>query len=127
MRLLKLDKYNKIYVVEEFREEFEKTVNEHNVDGRYHRWLRRKLNVLDESGFSALSGRDFEPLENTDPKLYSMRYPKSPKNPRVVYAYIDDGAVYLLHTFKETSKKTGSDYNSAIKVATKRLKLIKGE
>ena len=105
-------------------EEFDETLNETKVDGRYHSWLRRKLNVLDASGFKALSDRDFELLEDTAPKLYAIRYPNSPKNPRVIYAYVDDGVVYLLHTFKETSKKTGSDYRSAIKVATNRLKCI---
>ena len=124
MRLFKLDTYNKIYAVEGFTEEFDETLNETAVDGRYHRWLRRKLNVLDASGFRVLSDRDFEPLEDTDPKLYAIRYPKSPKNPRVVYAYVDDGVVYLLHTFKETSKKTGSDYRSAIIIATNRLEYI---
>ena len=122
--MFKLDTYNKIYAVEGFMEEFDETLNETKADGRYHSWLRRKLNVLDASGFRALSDRDFEPLEDTDPKLYAIRYPKSPKNPRVVYAYVDDGVVYLLHTFKETSKKTGSDYRSAIKVATNRLESI---
>jgi len=106
-------------------EEFDETLNETKAEGRYHSWLRRKLNVLDTFGFKALSDRDFEPLEGTDPKLYAIRYPKSPKNPRVVYAYVDDGVVYLLHTFKETSKKSGSDYRSAIKVATNRLESIR--
>jgi len=125
LRLFKLDTYNKIYAVEEFMEEFDETLNETKAEGRYHSWLRRKLNVLDTFGFKALSDRDFEPLEGTDPKLYAIRYPKSPKNPRVVYAYVDDGVVYLLHTFKETSKKSGSDYRSAIKVATNRLESIR--
>ena len=79
-------------------EEFDETLNETKTNGRYHSWLRRKLNVLDASGFRALSDRDFVSLEDTNPKLYAIRYPKSPKNPRIVYAYVDDGMVYLLHT-----------------------------
>ena len=125
LQILKLDGFNRIYAVEGFAEEFDKVVSEKKNDGRYHNWLRRKLFVLDDSGYVALSDRDFEPLENSDPKMYAIRYPKSPKNPRVIYAYVDNGEVYLLHTFKETSKKTGSDYRSAIKIAENRLKSIK--
>ena len=121
---MQFEEYNRIYAVEGFGEEFEATLNESNKNGRYHKWLRRKLFVLDELKYGALSDRDFEHLEDTDPKLYAIRYPKSPKNPRVVYAYVDDGNVYLLYTFKETSKNTGSDYRSAIKIAQNRLKLI---
>ena len=122
MRLYKLDTYNKIYAVEDFMNEFDEVVSEKNATGRYHSWLRRKLSVLDASGY-LISDRDFEPLD-TNPRLYAIRYPKSPKNPRVIYAYIDHGKVCLLHTFKESSKQSGSDYRSAIKIATNRLKAL---
>lgn len=102
--------------------EFDEVVNETKATGRYHSWLRRKLNVLDAVGY-LISDRDFEPL-NTNPRLYAIRYPKSPKNPRVIFAYINNGKVCLLHTFKESSKQSGSDYRSAIKVATNRLKSL---
>lgn len=124
MGIVKFESYNNIYAVEGFQEEFQATVHEKKPTGRYHSWLRRKLAVLDYSGFSALSDRDFEQLEDCDPKLYAIRYPHSPINPRVIYAYVDNGEVYLLHTFKESSKKSGSDYRSAIKVAQNRLKSI---
>lgn len=124
LQVSKFERFNRIYAVEGFAEEFEKVVSEKRTDGRYHSWLRRKLFVLDDSGYFALSDRDFEPLENSNPKMYAIRYPKSPKNPRVIYAYVDNGKIYLLHTFKETSKKTGSDYRSAIKIAENRLKSI---
>lgn len=124
MQVLKLEGFNKIYIVENFSSEFDKVVSERNTNGRYHKWLRRKLAVLDANGYGVLSDRDFEPLENCDPKLYAIRYPKSPKNPRVVYAYVEDGAVYLLHTFKESSKSSGSDYQAGIRTATNRLKSI---
>ena len=111
-------------MVEGFQDEFDETLNETKTDGRYHKWLRRKLSVLDAPRNGVLVDRDFEPLENTHPKMYAIRYPKSPKNPRVIYVYVDNGEVYLLHTFKESSKKTGSDYNSAIKKAKSRLESI---
>lgn len=124
MRVLKLKGYTNVYMVEGFGEEFDQVVSEKKKDGRYHNWLRRKLSVLDASGYGALSDRDFEPLTDCDPKLYAIRYPKSPKNPRVVYVYVDSGKIYLLHTFKETSKSSGSDYRAGIKIATNRLKSI---
>lgn len=124
MQIFKLADYRKIYVVEGFEEEFDSVVKETNINGRYHKWLRRKLNVLDARGYGVLQDRDFEPLTGCNPKLYALRYPKSPVNPRVVYVYVGDGAVYLLHTFKESSKNSSSDYRSGIKVATNRLKLI---
>ena len=124
LQVLKLNGYTNVYMVEGFVEEFEKVVSEKKVTGRYHNWLRRKLNVLDASGYGALSDRDFEPLSGCDPKLYAIRYPKSPKNPRVIYAYVDSGKIYLLHAFRETSKSSGSDYRAGINVATNRLKSI---
>ena len=124
MQLIKVDGFNRIYMVEGFQEEFEKTLNETRSEDRYHKWLRLKLYILDAKGLGVLSDRDFEPLEDTHPKMYAIRYPKSPKNPRVIYVYVNNGEVYLLHTFKETSKKTGSDYRSAIIKAKKRLESI---
>ena len=125
MDRIKLCSYEKIYTVKGFQEEFQKVLKETNPNGQYHKWLRRKLDVLDDRSYGALSDRDFEPLSGTDPKLYAIRYPRSPKNPRVVYVYIDDGMVCLLHTFMETSKKSGSDYQSAINIAQNRLKQFK--
>lgn len=124
MRLVKIESYNRIYAVGMFEQEFDNIVNEKNNNSRYHKWLRRKLDVLDIAGYKALSDRDFEPLKDTNPKLYSIRYPKSKKNPRVIYAYVDEEAVYLLHTFKETSKKSKSDYQNAIRIALNRLKSV---
>lgn len=121
MNKKKFEDYNNIYAVEGFQEEFEKTLKEKNTDGRYHKWLRRKLAVLEESGYGGLMDRDFEKLEDTDPKLYAIRYPNSKKNPRVVYAYVDYGEVILLHTFQEKSKK---DYQSAITIATNMIQSL---
>ena len=121
MNKSKFEDYTNIYAVEGFQEEFEETLNEKDTNGRYHKWLRRKLAVLEESGYGGLTDRDFEKLEDTDPKLYAIRYPKSKKNPRVVYAYVDYGEVVLLHTFQEKSK---NDYQSAIRIATNRVKLL---
>ena len=121
MGLLKVDGFNRIYQLEEFQEEFEDTVSETKTTGRYHEWLRTKLRQLDALGYQACKLRDFEPLTDTDPKLYSIRYPKSPKNTRVLYIYVEGSRVYLLHAFNEKSK---SDYANAIKTATNRIKSL---
>ena len=121
MNVHKLDGFNKIYEVECFQEEFEKTVSETKPNGRYHKWLRTKLMQLDELGHLALKLRDFEPIKDTDPRLYAIRYPRSQKNPRVVYVYIENDKICLLHTFNE---KSTSDYNSAIKIAQNRTKSL---
>ncbi len=121
MGLLKVDGFNKIYQLEEFQEEFENTVSETKATGRYHKWLRAKLRQLDALGYQACKLRDFEPLVDTNPKLYSIRYPQSPKNTRVLYIYVEESRVYLLHAFNEKSK---SDYEHAIKTATNRVKSL---
>ena len=124
MALIKFDDYRNIYQVEGFQKEFEEVLDETDTNGRYHKWLRRKLSVLEANGYGGLIDRDFEKIEDTNPKLYAIRYPKSKKNPRIVYAYVDNGEVILLHTFLEKSKKTSSDYRAAIKIATNRLKSL---
>lgn len=93
-------------------------------DKRYYEWLLSKLYVLEEKGMDALKLESFEPLPSTNPKLYSIRYPHSPLNPRVIYVYVNGNEIYLLTAFKESSKKSNSDYTSAIKVAHDRLKYI---
>ena len=121
MRLVKFPLFNNVLAVDGFQKEFERTVKETKTDGRYHRWLRRKLSVLDASSYRALDDRDFECLQNTNPKLYAIRYPHSILNPRVIYAYIDNGKACLLCAFKETSKNKNSDYRTAIVHATNLL------
>lgn len=121
LEIEKVDGYKKIYQVEGFQKEFEKTVSEIKPNGRYHKWLRKQLFSLEDHGYDALKFENFEPLSDTNPKLYAIRYPRSKKNPRVIYIYVDDCDVYLLHAFKET--KT-SDYNQAVKTAEKRAKLF---
>lgn len=121
MEIIKTENFNNIYEVEQFQKEFKKITKNAK---RYNNWLLNKLSVLDEKGMEALRMESFEPLSNTSPKLYSIRYPHSPINPRVIYVYIDGDEIYLLTAFKESSKGGNGDYNSAIKIAHERLKLI---
>lgn len=122
--LLEIEKvggYERIYQVDCFEKEFLKTTSEKNLNGRYHRWLRQKLYSLDDFINNPLNPEDFEPLQSTNPKLFSIRYPRSKKNPRVLYIYVGKNQVYLLHAFKESKK---SDYVNAIKIAESRAKLF---
>ena len=121
LELLKTEGFNNIYEVEPFKKEFQKIAKR---DNRDYNWLIAKLRMLEKKGMDALKLESFEPLPNTNPKLYSIRYPHSPLNPRVIYVYINGNEIYLLTAFKESSKKTNSDYDSAIKVAQDRLKYL---
>ncbi len=118
----RLENFDNIYDSEQFEKDFEKIVKGNRE--RYHNWLRSKLKMLDKMGMKVLELDAFEPLSNTDPKLYSIRYNKSPVNPRVIYIYAKDNKIYLLTAFKEGSKKNSSDYREAIKVAQDRRKYI---
>lgn len=121
MEIKKVDGFTRIYQVDCFEKEFQKTTSEKRSDGRYHRWLRQRLFVLDDSNKNSLNPEIFEPLQSTDPKMFSIRYPHSKKNPRVIYIYVKDDEIYLLHAFKESKK---SDYDNAIKLAESRAKLF---
>ena len=122
MELLKTEDFENIYEVESFQKEFKKITNN---DRRYVKWLISKLSILDNYGMRALQQPEFESLSGTDPKLYSMRYPHSKVNPRVIYVYVNGKDIILLTAFKEGSKKSNSEYGSAIKIACDRLKYLK--
>ena len=121
LELIKTEGFKNIYEVEQFEKEFRKIAKK---DKRYYDWLFAKLAVLEEKGMEALKLESFEPLPHTNPKLYSIRYPQSPLNPRAIYVYANGNEIYLLTAFKESSKKSNSDYDSAIKTAHDRLKYI---
>lgn len=121
MEIEKLEGFEKIYQVDCFKKEFEQVTSETKTNGRYHKWIRKKLSILESLGTNALKLEEFEKLSDTSPNLYSIRYPHSKKNPRVIYIYVEQGMVYLLHAFKE---KNDSDYKNAINIAQKRAKLF---
>lgn len=124
MDRVKNERFKNIYEVDVFNKEFKKITGETKNDQRYHKWLYRQLKILEDLGMKALMLDSFEPLSNTDPKLYSIRYNKSPLNPRVIYIYANGDEIYLLAAFKESSKKSNSDYNKAIEIAHERLKYL---
>lgn len=121
LELLKTEGFENVYEVDQFQKEFAKITKKNR---RYYDWLRAKLAMLEKKGMEALKMESFETLPYTNPKLYSIRYPHSRLNPRVIYVYANRNEIYLLTAFKESSKKGNSDYDSAIKVANDRLKYI---
>lgn len=125
MDIVQNDMFSNVYEVDCFRKEFlSMTKEKFSVTPpfpRYQKWLIVSLEKLEEYGEEAIKLNNFEQLTNINPKLYSIRYPKSKLNPRVLYIYLDEGGILLLAAFKEKSKK---DYTRNIELAQKRLKML---
>lgn len=125
MEILKNGMFSKVYEVDCFQKEFKDMTKEKislaSPFPRYQKWLIASLTVLEEMGIDALKLENCELLKNIKPNLYSIRYPKSKLNPRVLYIYLDEGEVLLLAVFKEKSK---GDYARNIKLALNRLKIL---
>ncbi len=121
MEFEKIEGFSRIYQVDCFEKEFVKATSEKGLNGRYHKWLRRSLFILDDMGKKALNTESFEKLSVDSVDLYAIRYPHSKKNPRVIYVYAEENAIYILHAFKESSSK---DYDAATKIAKNRAKFI---
>lgn len=87
---------------------------------RYIKWLQRSLTQLDAYGTATTALKNFEKLPGTD-DIYSARYPKSRKNPRILYFYIQGQNIVLLYPFLE---KNAGDYQRGIRVAERRKTLF---
>ena len=126
MNVYKLDKFEHIYAVDCFEKEFSKMTSERLADeppySRFQKWLISKLNVLDKMGKNAIALEGFEDLGSYDPKLFSIRFPHSKLNPRVIYACFMDTEIILLTAFKEENAK--GDYLKAMRKASKRYKTL---
>ena len=126
MDVYKLDKFEHIYAVDCFDKEFSKMTNERLSDEppypRFQKWLISRLSILDKMGKNAIKLEGFEDLASNNPKLFSIRYPHSKLNPRVIYACSMDSEIILLTAFKEENAK--SDYSKAMKKAAKRYKTL---
>lgn len=97
LEILKNGMFSKVYEVDCFQKEFKNMTKEKislvSPFPRYQKWLIASLTVLEEMGIDALKLENFELLKNIKPNLYSIRYPKSKLNPRVLYIYLDEGEV----------------------------------
>jgi phage-related protein len=128
MKLVKNSLFDHVYEVDCFEKEFRKTTNEKlrstEPYERYQKWLIRSLARLEEMGREALNLQEFECLSVTSPKIYSIRYPNSKKNPRILYVYYEKNTIILLGAFQENN---ASDYERNIKIAQKRWKQLQDE
>lgn len=122
MNLYKFDKFEHIYGVDRFEKEFSKMVDERLKDSppypRFQKWLIGRLNILDRMGKNAIKLEGFEKLDSDNPELFSIRFPHSKLNPRVIYACIEGDDIILLTAFKEENAK--GDYRNAMKRAKSR-------
>lgn len=126
MELKKIDinGLNDIYAVDVFEKEFKKAVDESWKSDppwkRYQTKLIKNLVVLDTEKEQAVRLKQFEKLSGTE-ELYSIRYPETNKNFRVIYTVYEENFIILLAAFQE---KNDGDYRRAVAVAGKRLRQL---
>ena len=126
MELKKIDinGLNDIYAVDVFEKEFKKAVDESWKSDppwkRYQTKLIKNLVVLDTEREQAVRLKQFEKLSGTE-ELYSIRYPETNKNFRVIYTVYEENFIILLAAFQE---KNDGDYRRAVAVAEKRLRQL---
>ena len=129
MDILKLDHFENIYAVKNFQKEFVNITKEKMADSppypQFQRWLIRSLTKLDQMGRLAVTLDGFEKLDSKNPELFSIRYPHSKLNPRVIYACFEGSKIILLTAFKEENAK--SDYKTAMNRAKKRYKALEND
>lgn len=129
MHLVKVESMglNDIYAVSVFQKEFRKAVDEPWEDDppwkRYQNKLMQDLAVLDMDKEAAIDLAQYERLSR-QARLYSIRHPESKKNLRILYTITEESIVILLVAFLE---KNGGDYQKAIKLANKRLKILEDD
>ena len=126
MELKKIDinDLNDIYAVDVFEKEFKKAVDESWKSDppwkRYQTKLIKNLVVLDTEKEQAVRLKQFEKLSGTE-ELYSIRYPETNKNFRVIYTVYEENFIILLAAFQE---KNDGDYRRAVAVAEIRLRQL---
>lgn len=90
-------------------------------DKRYVRWLQRVVNDLEAYGTDVMEmAPRFEWLTDAD-GICSARYPRSQKNPRILFFFFSQGRIVLLYPFLEKSRK---DYDRAVEIAKQRKKAV---
>lgn len=122
LEIQKINNYEDIYALDLFWEDFNSTVlgRSQSESKRYIAWLQRKLEVLNQYREQATRLRDFERVEGNT-ILYSIRYPNSKKNPRIIYFFVHEGKPVLLLAFLE---KKPSDYKKILTSALTRYNFV---
>lgn len=124
MEVIQLSKFNRIYMLDVVKKEFEKICSElWKKDPPYLKYQDRligDLMILDKEGKSAVKLANFEKLVNTNCDLYSINHKHKDKNMRYLYAFYEENII-LLTAFNEKDK---SDYDKGIKRAKARYKWL---
>ena len=131
MNLVRTGDFQNIFEVDSFKKEFLDVIDEPEAKDppfpRYQKWLIQRLEVLEEYGQKVVQLEQFEDLKQSqivkgiEYKIFSIRYPKSKLNPRVLFTFADGRVVILLCAFKEKSK---SDYSRHISLAKNRIRQL---
>lgn len=113
--------FKKVFAVDCFEKEFESLFSPSDYK-RYANWLQRNLRNLDNYGKKAVDGYRIEKLEIKKYDIYSIRYPRSKSNPRVLFFFATEGNdIILLAALLE---KSPSDYNMSVQVAKRRMRIL---
>ncbi|MCR4442712.1 MAG: hypothetical protein QHH10_11170 [Peptococcaceae bacterium] len=92
---------------------------------------KQRLKWLEENKEDSIKrNKWFEKLKRA-PDLYSMKFERTAKNIRILYAFVSYGKeikAVLLYPFeeKEDTKRGQKSYSCAIEIAQRRLKEVKG-
>lgn len=121
--LEQLSNFPNICAFDGFLDEFNKNILGKSLveRKRYTAWLQRCLFTLSDYKEAAVQFPHFEKLKGSKNGIYSIRYPHSTKNPRILYFFICAGRPVLLGAFLE---KSSADYNKNLAVAEKRASFL---
>jgi hypothetical protein len=119
----KVPGYDHIYAYKSFLDEFDRLFkNDKDSLKRYKKSLARRLAMLDTAGITCIDNERFEYIEQD---IYSIRFPKSKKNPRFMFTFcLGENNVILLTAFLE---QNSSDYESPKRTSRNRIVLIRRE
>lgn len=123
MDILSVEGFEHIFQVDSFAEDLYACIGKDKRTLKsYQKRLRKRLDILEANGKRATNKFQFEYIEKN---LYSIRFPESELNPRVLYAFIlDNNTVILLTAFLEKNK---SDYEFGKRKARNIMHHIKEE
>ena len=119
----KVPGYDHIYAYKFFLDEFNRLFKNDKASlKRYKKSLARRLAMLDTAGITCIDNERFEYIEQD---IYSIRFPKSKKNPRFMFTFcLGENNVILLTAFLEQNP---SDYESPKRTSRNRIVLIRRE
>jgi len=119
-------KTKRILVHQEFENDLRNILEKSGHTAEFFGKYKQRLNLLDDMQKRCiLKNAGFEELRYAD-GIYSMKFNRSQKNIRILFAFLDNNCALLLSAFEEkNNKKTSQDsYKKHIPLAQKRLKEV---